>query len=76
MENGEKLMTTSCCPAYFRAAQVHIPEIQPYVSHTKTPMYYTAELVKKNIPTALPSSSAPAWPNASKPNTIRTSTMF
>ena len=50
MENGEKLMTTSCCPAYFRAAQVHIPEIQPYVSHTKTPMYYTAELVKKEHP--------------------------
>ena len=50
MEKGEKLMTTSCCPAYFRAAQVHIPEIQPYVSHTKTPMYYTAELVKKEHP--------------------------
>ena len=50
MENVQKLMKTSCCPAYFRAAQVHIPEIQPYVSHTKTPMYYTAELVKKEHP--------------------------
>ncbi len=50
MEEGAKFMTTSCCPAYFRAAQVHIPEIQPYVSHTKTPMYYTAEMLKKEMP--------------------------
>ncbi len=50
MEKGEKFMTTSCCPAYFRAAHVHIPELAPYVSDTKTPMYYTAELVKKEMP--------------------------
>lgn len=50
MAEGEKLMTTSCCPAYYRAAKVHIPEIEPYVSHTKTPMYYTAELVKQQQP--------------------------
>lgn len=50
MEAGEKFMTTSCCPAYYRAAKVHIPEIAPHVSHTKTPMYYTAELVKKECP--------------------------
>ncbi len=50
MENGEKFMTTSCCPAYFKAAHKHIPEIAPYVSHTRTPMYYTAEIVKKEQP--------------------------
>lgn len=49
-QNGEQLMTTSCCPAYFRAAKVHIPEIEPYVSHTKTPMHYTAELLKTENP--------------------------
>lgn len=49
-EAGAKLMTTSCCPAYYRAAKVHIPEIQPFVSHTRTPMYYTAELVKQENP--------------------------
>ena len=49
-ENGEQLMTTSCCPAYFKAAEVHIPEIKPYVSHTKTPMHYMAELVKQENP--------------------------
>ena len=43
-------MTTSCCPAYFRAAQIHVPEIKEYVSSTKTPMYYTAELVKQEHP--------------------------
>ncbi len=50
MEEGQKLMTTSCCPAYFRAAQIHIPEIKPFVSDTRTPMYYTAELMKKEQP--------------------------
>ena len=50
MEEGKPFMTTSCCPAYFRAAQVHIPEIKPFVSDTKTPMYYTAELVKQECP--------------------------
>ena len=50
MEEGKKFMTTSCCPAYYRAAQLHIPEIKEYVSSTKTPMYYTAELVKKEHP--------------------------
>lgn len=50
MEEGKPFMTTSCCPAYFRAAQVHISEIQPYVSNTKTPMYYTAELIKQEMP--------------------------
>ena len=50
MEHGEKLMTTSCCPAYYKATQVHIPEIAPFVSDTKTPMYYTAEIVKQENP--------------------------
>lgn len=49
-EAGAKLMTTSCCPAYYRAAKVHLTELQPFVSHTKTPMYYTAELVKQEDP--------------------------
>lgn len=50
MEEGEKFMTTSCCPAYFRAAKTSIPEIAPFVSETHTPMYYTAEVVKKELP--------------------------
>ena len=50
MEKGEKFMTTSCCPAYFRAAKTSVPEIAHYVSETHTPMYYAAELVKKEHP--------------------------
>ncbi len=50
MENGEQLMTTSCCPAYYKAADLHIPEIKKYVSDTRSPMYYTAELVKQEDP--------------------------
>lgn len=53
MEEGKKFMTTSCCPAYYRAAQLHIPEIKEYVSTTKTPMYYTAELIKQEHPDSI-----------------------
>ena len=50
MEEGQKLMTTSCCPAYYYAAKKHIPEIEPFVSGTRSPMYYTAELLKQEQP--------------------------
>lgn len=50
MKEGANFMTTSCCPAYFRAADIHIPELKPFVSSTHTPMYYTAELIKKEQP--------------------------
>jgi len=50
MERGDKLMTTSCCPAYVRAVQKHVPELLNCVSDTKTPMHYTAELAKKSDP--------------------------
>lgn len=50
MEEGQSFMTTSCCPSYVAAAYRHIPEILPFVSHTKTPMYYTAEIVKNADP--------------------------
>ncbi len=53
MEKGEKFMTTSCCAGYNQLIKKHLPEIKPYVSDTKTPMYYTAEIVKKEYPEAL-----------------------
>ncbi len=52
MKNGEKFMTTSCCPSYYRLAGKHIPEIIPYVSHTRSPMHYAAEIVKSKNPDA------------------------
>lgn len=50
MEKGEKLMTTSCCPAYVRAAKLHIPEIVPCISDTLSPMMYTAQVARKADP--------------------------
>lgn len=50
LEEGAPFMTTSCCPAYFSAVKKHIPELAEFVSHTKTPMHYTAELVKQENP--------------------------
>ncbi len=47
MEEGANFMTTSCCAAYNNLVATHLQEIKPYVSTTKTPMYYTAELVKE-----------------------------
>ncbi len=48
-----EFMTTSCCASYNELVEKHIPEIKPFVSHTKTPLYYTAELVKKENPDAI-----------------------
>jgi iron only hydrogenase large subunit-like protein len=50
MEQGEKMMTTSCCPAYVRAVRLHTPDLAPCISDTRTPMHYTAELAKKEEP--------------------------
>ncbi len=50
MEEGAEFMTTSCCPAYVQAVRKHIPEIEPFVSHTLSPMRYTSEIVKQEMP--------------------------
>ncbi len=53
MEEGQKFMTTSCCPSYTALVNKHIPELRPYVSDTRTPMGYTAELARKMYPEAV-----------------------
>ena len=50
MEKGENFMTTSCCAGYNQFIKKHLPEIKHYVSDTKTPLYYTAEIVKEKYP--------------------------
>ena len=50
IEGGAPFMTTSCCAAYNELVDKHIPEINQYRSTTKTPAYYTAELLKKEHP--------------------------
>ncbi len=50
MEEGAKFMTTSCCPAWMAAVDKHAPELKPFVSTAGSPMYYIAEIVKKQNP--------------------------
>ncbi len=52
MEAGESLMTTSCCPAYVNLTKKHVKDLQPFVSHTGSPMYYTAIRAKEQYPEA------------------------
>lgn len=53
MERGDKLMGTSCCPAYTESVKKHAKDFESFVSHAKTPMAYTAELVKKEYPDSI-----------------------
>ncbi|MDD4057531.1 MAG: monomeric [FeFe] hydrogenase, partial [Bacteroidales bacterium] len=52
-EGGAPFMTTSCCPSYKAWAEKHLPALVPYISHTKTPAAYTAEIVKSAQPDCL-----------------------
>ncbi len=52
LEEGQKFMTTSCCPSYIELVNKHIPEMKPYVSGTGSPMYYTARIAKEKYPDA------------------------
>lgn len=48
LENGAPFMTTSCCAAWVEAVKKHLPELKEFISHTRTPVSYTAETEKKN----------------------------
>lgn len=50
LAEGQPFMTTSCCPSWVLATEKHIPQIQKYVSHTLSPMAYTAVECKRNDP--------------------------
>ena len=50
IEEGQEFMTTSCCPAWVETVKKHIPELQKFVSDTRSPLHYTAELIKQNDP--------------------------
>jgi len=53
MKSGEKFLTTSCCAGYKELAKKHLEEILPYISSTKTPMHYSAQMIKDEIPDAV-----------------------
>lgn len=46
LEKGARFMTTSCCSAWVQAVKKHLPALKEFVSHTKTPVAYTAEIEK------------------------------
>lgn len=52
LEEGQPFMTTSCCPSYIELVRKHLPDMQKYVSHTGSPMYYTIEMAKAKYPDA------------------------
>ncbi len=52
LDEGQAFMTTSCCPSYIELVEKHLPEMKPYVSGTKSPMYYTARIAKEKHPDA------------------------
>ena len=52
LEEGAPFMTNSCCPSYIEMAEKHAPELKKYISTTRSPMYYTAEIVRKKNPDA------------------------
>lgn len=52
MEEGQAFMTTSCCPSYTNLVKKHLTDLTPFVSDTRSPMYYTAELAREKYPDA------------------------
>lgn len=53
MAEGQSFMTTSCCPSYVNLVNKHLDELKPYVSHTPSPMVFTAEMARQKYPNAL-----------------------
>lgn len=52
LDSGAHCMTSSCCPAYVEAVKKHAAGIQPYVSHTLSPMQYSGEWAGQQWPGA------------------------
>lgn len=52
LAENQSFMTTSCCPSYVEAVKKHAPGLLPKVSHTPSPMAYTAEELREKHPDA------------------------
>lgn len=52
LQHGAAFMTTSCCPSYVEASRKNLKEIAPFVSETRSPMHYTAQLLREKYPDA------------------------
>ena len=58
IEEGQPFMTTSCCPSYIEMAEKHVPYLKKYISDTRSPMYYTAQIAREKYPDVLVLQSA------------------
>lgn len=52
LEEGQPFMTTSCCPSYVEMAEKHAPELKKYISSTRSPMHYIAQIAREKYPDA------------------------
>jgi iron only hydrogenase large subunit-like protein len=50
LEAGDPFMTSSCCPAYTGLVAATLPELQPRVSATPTPLTYAAATAGERFP--------------------------
>ncbi len=53
MARGDRLMTSSCCPAWAEAAKKHVPDIVPMVSLTPSPMAFAGRIAAEKFPAAV-----------------------
>ncbi len=47
---GKRPTFTSCCPAWINFAEIHFPDILPYLSSTKSPMQSLGAICKTYLP--------------------------
>lgn len=50
LENNEKFMTTSCCPAFVNYIKKEFPMLEENISSTVSPMIATARMIKTKYP--------------------------
>ncbi len=52
-EKQEPFMTSSCCPSFTLCIEKHYPNLVPKVSHTPSPMIFTARRAKEKYPDSI-----------------------
>ncbi len=53
LKEGRRPTFTSCCPAWINFAEIHYPEILPYLSSTKSPQQVLSTIAKSYLPAKL-----------------------
>ena len=50
LAEGLPFMTSSCCPAWTEAVEIHAPDLKKYLSDTPSPMAFTAKTCREMYP--------------------------